>query len=139
MRFWTEKHRKRQACIARRDHPWTRSTGPRTRAGKERSKHNALKHGYHSKIYRDLWHARRSYKRFIAKFLYFFEFERLRKHMIYEFELLSMIASFSFPSACEVKFTHNSLRSWLAKVKKETLYDYQTLLSQKPSSGISCA
>ena len=131
MRTWTEEARKHQSEIARRDRPWTRPTGPRTPEGKERSKYNALKKGYHSKVYRDLWRAARTYKRFIAKNLYVFTFERLRMHMIYEFELLSMICSFTVPEACIVKFSKNSLRCWLEKVQKETLYDYETLPLQQ--------
>ena len=46
MRNWTPEARKRQSEIARRDRPWEKSTGPRTGAGKERSRWNALRHGY---------------------------------------------------------------------------------------------
>jgi hypothetical protein len=45
MRVWTEKERKRQACIARRNKPWKNSTGPKTERGKERAKMNAWKTG----------------------------------------------------------------------------------------------
>ncbi len=44
-RNWTEKERKKQAAIARRDHPWQKSTGPKTDPGKEAVKTNAIKHG----------------------------------------------------------------------------------------------
>ena len=40
---WTPERRARQAEIIRRTKPWTRSTGPRTVAGKARSSQNALK------------------------------------------------------------------------------------------------
>ena len=48
MRQWTLKERKRQACVMRRLRPWKKSTGPRTKAGKEKSKYNATKHGRRS-------------------------------------------------------------------------------------------
>ena len=48
MRQWTEKERKRQACVIRRSKPWRKSTGPRTKAGKEKSKYNATKHNSRS-------------------------------------------------------------------------------------------
>jgi hypothetical protein len=47
MRIWTEKERKKQACVARRNRPWKNSTGPKTAAGKYRSSRNALKSGFH--------------------------------------------------------------------------------------------
>ena len=128
MRKWTLKDKKRQACIARRDHPWKHSTGPRTRTGKNISKYNALKHGRSSKIYRELWRARRSYKKFIPKFLPLLPEKDLRKHIIYEFELLSIIANFTFPEARQVKFCKDSLQKWLQKVTNETIYAYNCLL-----------
>jgi len=45
MRKWTEEDRKRQSALMRRLKPWKKSTGPRTKAGKEKSKYNAVKHG----------------------------------------------------------------------------------------------
>jgi hypothetical protein len=39
---WTPERRARQANIVRRTQPWTRSTGPKTKAGKQKSAHNAL-------------------------------------------------------------------------------------------------
>ena len=48
MRRWTEKEKKRQACVLRRHKPWKKSTGPRTAQGKEKSKYNATKHGSRS-------------------------------------------------------------------------------------------
>ena len=42
---WTPERRARQAEEIRRWQPWTRSTGPRTEAGKERSSLNAYKGG----------------------------------------------------------------------------------------------
>lgn len=54
---WTEERRRQQAERIRKTRPWERSTGPTTKAGKERSCLNALKHGRDSRIlapYRDL-------------------------------------------------------------------------------------
>lgn len=127
MRTWTLKDRKRQACIARRDHPWTRSTGPRTHAGKNISKMNALKRGFHSKLYLDLWRARRSYNRFIGRCLPFFTFKQLRKHMINEFELLQMLAAWHMPGVGGLYFSRDWLRKWLKEVTKDTLYVYKSL------------
>lgn len=45
MRNWTPEERAKQADACRRNKPWTRSTGPKTRAGKARSRMNALKTG----------------------------------------------------------------------------------------------
>jgi hypothetical protein len=45
---WTSEARARQAAIARERKPWTRSTGPKTVAGKALSRWNAHKHGLHS-------------------------------------------------------------------------------------------
>lgn len=46
---WTAESRKKQAEIARKHKPWTRSTGPKTDAGKAKSALNATKHGYRSR------------------------------------------------------------------------------------------
>jgi hypothetical protein len=40
---WTCERRARQADIIRRTRPWTRSTGPKSAAGKKRSSQNALR------------------------------------------------------------------------------------------------
>lgn len=57
MRIWTEKDRKRQACIARRNKPWKHSTGPKTAAGKERAKYNSFMHGHYSRENKIVRHA----------------------------------------------------------------------------------
>ena len=41
MRHWTEEARKAQAEAIKRWQPWTKSTGPRTAAGKARCARNA--------------------------------------------------------------------------------------------------
>jgi hypothetical protein len=48
---WTPERRARQAAVARRDHPWRHSTGPRTDGGKARVAMNALRHGYCSRAW----------------------------------------------------------------------------------------
>jgi len=45
MRQWTEAERKRQALLIRSWVPWSRSTGPKSSEGKDKSKMNACKHG----------------------------------------------------------------------------------------------
>lgn len=42
---WTERRKKQQACAIRRHKPWEKSTGPKSKKGKEISSMNALKHG----------------------------------------------------------------------------------------------
>jgi hypothetical protein len=42
---WTEESRRQQAETIKKHKPWKNSTGPRSAAGKERSRLNALKHG----------------------------------------------------------------------------------------------
>ncbi len=48
MRHWTTEERQRQAELVRGWQPWQKSTGAKTKAGKERSKMNAVKHGLYS-------------------------------------------------------------------------------------------
>jgi hypothetical protein len=43
MAAWTEERRRRQAEAIRKWKPWEKSTGPRTEAGKARSRMNALR------------------------------------------------------------------------------------------------
>lgn len=45
MRQWTKAERVRQAGIIKQIKPWEKSTGPRTQAGKEKSKMNAYQDG----------------------------------------------------------------------------------------------
>ena len=45
VRQWTEEERRKQAEAVKRWKPWEKSTGPKSRAGKDRAKMNALKHG----------------------------------------------------------------------------------------------
>lgn len=50
MTGWTEERRHRQAQCIRDWRPWTRSTGPRTEAGKARVARNADKGKGHAKM-----------------------------------------------------------------------------------------
>ncbi len=54
---WTEERRRKQAEAIRRWQPWKKSTGPRTREGKETSSLNALKHGDRSRALAPYYHA----------------------------------------------------------------------------------
>ncbi len=54
---WTEERRRRQAEIIRQNKPWEKSTGPKTQAGKSRSKYNALKHGEYCAEWREVQEA----------------------------------------------------------------------------------
>ena len=51
MRNWTPKERQRQRELIIQHQPWTRSTGPKTAAGKQICSRNALKHGQRSARY----------------------------------------------------------------------------------------
>lgn len=51
---WTEERRKQQAERCRRNKPWEKSTGPKTSAGKQRSKRNAIKHGRRSLAWKQI-------------------------------------------------------------------------------------
>jgi hypothetical protein len=48
---WPPEKRARVAAKTRADKPWLHATGPRTDAGKQAVKDNALKHGYRSADY----------------------------------------------------------------------------------------
>ena len=53
-RGWPPERRARQAELIRARKPWLKSTGPRTAAGKAKTRYNGLKHGRRCKAYRDL-------------------------------------------------------------------------------------
>ena len=46
---WTEERRRRQAEMIRKHKPWEKSTGPRSAAGKARSRMNAVKSGMYGR------------------------------------------------------------------------------------------
>ena len=54
MTAWTEERRKKQSETIRRTKPWEKTTGPKTREGKERARMNAVKHGMSSISGREL-------------------------------------------------------------------------------------
>lgn len=53
---WPPERRKAQAARIRAQKPWLQSTGPRTNAGKDRVKFNAVKHGNRAFLWRELRH-----------------------------------------------------------------------------------
>jgi hypothetical protein len=80
MRKWTEKERKRQACIARRKRPWKASTGPKTVQGKERSKMNAWKTGTYTEDWQFLRMMFLMNRKFVANaHLWYAAMERQKK------------------------------------------------------------
>jgi hypothetical protein len=62
---WTPERRARQALAIRRWRPWSRSTGPRTAAGKAIVRYNARKHGMRSFAWRDLMDALKMQREFV--------------------------------------------------------------------------
>ncbi|HYM18564.1 MAG TPA: hypothetical protein VEU06_08380 [Micropepsaceae bacterium] len=57
---WSPERRARQSMAIRAWRPWTRSTGPRTAAGKAKTAMNAYKHGARSRRFREELRAVRS-------------------------------------------------------------------------------
>lgn len=51
---WTIESRARQASLAKINRPWRHATGPKTVAGKNRSRQNARKHGLYSASFLNL-------------------------------------------------------------------------------------
>ena len=62
---WTDERRAKHSAAIRRWAPWTRSTGPRTVAGKAISRCNALTHGATSRPARDFMRHFRLYRDFL--------------------------------------------------------------------------
>ena len=65
MRQWTEEERKAQSEKMRGLKPWEKSTGPKSKEGKQRASLNALKHGMHSAAIRDLRRVLKLQKEFL--------------------------------------------------------------------------
>jgi hypothetical protein len=65
---WTAERRVRQAQNIRRWQPWTRSTGPRTTAGKARTRYNGCKHNMRSQAVQRLRMALKQQRIFLARF-----------------------------------------------------------------------
>lgn len=66
-RQWTEEQKRKQAEAIRRWKPWEKSTGPRTKRGKNKCRLNAARHGFCSQGYRELCAALREQARFIRE------------------------------------------------------------------------
>lgn len=69
---WTPERRAAQTERIRAQKPWEKSTGPRSAAGKDRCRRNALKHGRYAAGARDLDHAirlNREFRRLAADLL----------------------------------------------------------------------
>ncbi len=64
-RAWPAKRRAMQAKNCRKTQPWEHTTGPRTAAGKEAVKNNALKHGLRTAEITELRRLLRVQKAFI--------------------------------------------------------------------------
>ena len=54
MRIWTPEARAAQSALAKRLKPWTRSTGPKTPAGKAKAAKNSFKTGAYSKARKEI-------------------------------------------------------------------------------------
>ena len=79
---WSERRRKQQACNARRNKPWTRSTGPKSDAGKAVSSMNAYKHGHYTAAYQAVRAALRLNRDFLRYAALFFAFEQQRETIL---------------------------------------------------------
>ncbi len=62
---WPEERRKKQTAHCRKNKPWNHTTGPKTRAGKETSKYNAIKHGNRTKAAEETSRLLTTQKKFI--------------------------------------------------------------------------
>ncbi len=64
-RGWPEKRRREQAERCRLARPWDHATGPRTGAGKDAAKQNALLHGLRGEAGRELGALLRAQRAFV--------------------------------------------------------------------------
>ncbi len=76
---WTAERRAKHAAAIREWKPWSRSTGPRTVAGKARSSLNAYKHGLRSAVHLRFLRALRNQARFVRDVEHIIRLERLRE------------------------------------------------------------
>lgn len=65
MRKWTDEERKKQAERCRQNKPWEKSTGPRTKEGKDRSKMNAYTKGNYTGEYKVIRRALSLHRQFL--------------------------------------------------------------------------
>lgn len=64
---WPPARRKRQAELIRRTKPWLKTTGPRTRQGKDAVRHNACKHGFYDENWRRFRQVLLAQRRFLKE------------------------------------------------------------------------
>ena len=64
-RKWTQERRKAQSARIKKQKPWLKATGPKTKEGKKHSANNSLKHGFRSQEYKDLLRLLKIQKDFI--------------------------------------------------------------------------
>ncbi len=62
---WSEERRQKQRQRIKQNKPWLKSTGPRSKTGKENAKMNGLKHGLRSRAMKNLYAALRAQKHFV--------------------------------------------------------------------------
>jgi len=69
---WTDESRRKHAEAMKQWKPWEQSTGPKSAAGKEKSKMNALKHGWYSQwgaAIRAIFHHNCEFRRHFAFYM----------------------------------------------------------------------
>ncbi len=79
---WTARRRKQQACNARRNKPWTKSTGPKSAKGKEAVRMNALKHGRRAASLKAFKEGLRLQREFLKHVMAYAAAERLEQEIL---------------------------------------------------------
>lgn len=76
---WTDQRRREQAARCRRNRPWEKSTGPKTDAGKDQSRQNALVHGLRGEPGRRLREVLRAQRDFVKSVAAAIKLDRSRR------------------------------------------------------------